>query len=216
MLVLERTLESTIRIGSDIRIKVVDIPGRRRVRLGLEVPGGTLIWREELGMPTDLRTASATKRPLSVLIVEDDPAHARLIEKGFQRAGAVTTTTAPDGKTALRLIDEAVTHDQQQPPAHEDQGNGHGNGQRTQKTPNLIILDFRLPDLSGLDVLKAIRDNPATKSLPVVLLSGLASDENVTDCLEAGANAFLAKTDDYHQFCELVIRVAEFWRHHRG
>lgn len=200
MLVLERTLDSTIRIGSDIRIKIVDIPGRRRVRLGLEVPGGTLIWREELGTPSELRPAIPDKPHLNVLVVEDDANHARLIEKGFQRAGAVTTRTAHDAEAALALLTTT-----------NGNGNSNGNG-----PPNLVILDLQLPHMSGYDLLKKIREHEHLESLPVIMLSGVATDSDVSACLDAGANAFLAKTDDYHDFCELVIRIAEFWRHHRG
>ncbi len=200
MLVLERPINTAIRIGSDIRILVVDIPGKRRVRLGLEVPGGTLIWREELGLTNAPQIASAPKPPthsshLDVLIVEDDPAHARLIEKAFARAGNVSTAVLNEGPAVLPSLQQRL-----------EQG---------KSLPGLIVLDLYLGSSSGLEVLQSLKQDNRLCHLPVVMLSGLAKDDDVTACLDAGANAFLAKTDDYRSFCDLVIRIAEFWRHHR-
>ena len=50
------------------------------------------------------------------------------------------------------------------------------------------------------------------KAVPVVMLSGVATAENVSAAFAAGVSAFLAKTDDYTEFSNLIIRVAEFWR----
>ncbi|MEM6458016.1 MAG: response regulator [Planctomycetota bacterium] len=193
MLVIERTLGSTLRIGSDIRIKVTEIPGSRRVRLGLDVPKGTLIWREEAGAPENIRPALQPKAVLRVLIVEDDAGHARLIEKGFERAGSAVTLTVDNAADAEELL------------------------QRTKGTaamPNLILADLNLGigQTDGVELIDKITQDETLRAIPTVMLSGVATAENIGAAFSAGVNAFLAKTDDYTEFSNLIIRVAEFWR----
>ena len=193
MLVIERTLGSVIRIGSDIRIKVTDIPGSRRVRLGLDVPKGTLIWREEADEPKEVKSALPAKATLNVLVVEDDPAHGHLIEKGFQRAGSAITRLVATADDALELL-------------RNDRG--------TTAMPNLIVMDLDLGvgQMDGLELIEEIRRDELLAKVPIVMLSGLATQDNISHAFSVGANAFLGKTDDYTEFSNLVIRVAEFWR----
>ncbi len=193
MLVIERTLGSTIRIGSDISIKVTDIPGSRRVRLGLQVPRGTLVWREEAGEPDHLKPALPHKATLNVLVVEDDAAHARLIEKGFERAGSAVTRLVNTADDALEMLQ---------------------NDRGTTAMPNLIVvdLDLGLGRMDGIELIEEIKRDPGLSGVPTVMLSAVASHKHITAAFEAGANAFLPKTDDYTEFSNLIIRVAEFWR----
>ena len=193
MLVIERTIGSTLRIGSDIRIKVTNIPGSRRVRLGLDVPKGTLIWREEAGAPESVKPALQPKTELRVLIVEDDPAHAHLIEMGLKRAGNSVAIHADNATDAERILRE--TRD-------------------TGDAPNLIIADLNLGigEMDGIELTESVHDDPVLKSIPVVMLSGIATADNISAAFGAGVSAFLAKTDDYTEFSNLIIRVAEFWR----
>ena len=204
MLILERTLESSIRIGSDIRIKVVDVIGKRRVRLGLEVPRGTLIWREELGSPKSPGSAVGGKPELRVFIVEDDPTHVKLIQKAFKRAGSVETRVAGDGATAIAAL------------TGQDNAEIDLDDELRDFDPHLVVLDLQLPDTDGHAVLDTLRDHELTRNLPIVMLSSMSEEQQVSRAIEAGANAFLAKTDDYNQFCDNVIRIAEFWRLNRA
>ena len=193
MLVIERTIGSTLRIGSDIRIKVTNIPGSRRVRLGLDVPKGTLIWREEAGAPESVRPALQPKAQLRVLIVEDDPAHAHLIEMGLKRAGNSVAIHADNATDAENILRE--TRD-------------------TGEAPNLIIADLNLGigEMDGIELVEALQDDPLLRAIPTVMLSGIATADNISAAFSAGVSAFLAKTDDYTEFSNLIIRVAEFWR----
>ena len=193
MLVIERTIGSTLRIGSDIRIKVTNIPGSRRVRLGLDVPRGTLIWREEAGAPDDVRPALQPKAELRVLIIEDDPAHAHLIEMGLKRAGSSRALHADNATDAENILRE--TRD-------------------TADAPNLIISDLNLGigEMDGIELVETIQDDPILRAIPIVMLSGVATADNISAAFGVGVSAFLAKTDDYTEFSNLIIRVAEFWR----
>lgn len=75
---------------------------------------------------------------------------------------------------------------------------------RTQSAPDAILLDYNLPEMNGLEVLDSIRKNEGWADIPVVMLSGVKDAEKRWQCLEAGANDFLAKP--FHPR-ELSLRV---------
>lgn len=77
--------------------------------------------------------------------------------------------------------------------------------------PKLIMLDLNLPGLSGLDLLKFIRDIPYLKSIPVILFSTSDNPEDVKASMEFGANAYLTKPSGYDNLVKCVHSVHEFW-----
>lgn len=77
--------------------------------------------------------------------------------------------------------------------------------------PKLIMLDLNLPGLSGLDLLKFIRDIPYLKSTPVILFSTSDNPEDVKASIEFGANAYLTKPDGYDSLVKCVHSVHDFW-----
>jgi CheY-like chemotaxis protein len=76
-----------------------------------------------------------------------------------------------------------------------------GNGLKAakEKMPDIILLDLLLPDMHGLEVLKAIRANPATKSIPVVILTNLKEMEEIQKAISLGANYYGYKGQDSPQ-----------------
>jgi CheY-like chemotaxis protein len=103
---------------------------------------------------------------MKVLLVEDSKFIRLTTERAMARAG-YEVSSAADGDEALRLAREEV--------------------------PDLILLDMMLPKVSGPDVLKALKGDPATAAIPVVVLSGL-SQKNAEKLEAAGAFAFLEKS----------------------
>ncbi|WP_412468889.1 response regulator [Pedobacter sp. KLB.chiD] len=77
--------------------------------------------------------------------------------------------------------------------------------------PKLILLDLNLPGLSGLDLLKFIRDIPYLKTIPVILFSTSDNPEDVKASIEFGANAYLTKPDGYENLLKCVHSVHDFW-----
>lgn len=77
--------------------------------------------------------------------------------------------------------------------------------------PRLILLDLNLPGLSGLDVLKRIKEIPFFKYVPVILFSTSDDMNDVKTSLEIGANAFLTKPDGYHNLITCVRSMYDFW-----
>jgi CheY-like chemotaxis protein len=79
------------------------------------------------------------------------------------------------------------------------------------KQPRLVILDLQLKELHGIDVLKAMRAEPATTSVPVVMLTGASEKSDLDRCYTAGANSVVRKSVDYDETRRKLKQVYEFW-----
>jgi DNA-binding response OmpR family regulator len=113
-----------------------------------------------------------------ILLAEDDRFLRRAAESALKRAG-FTVLPAADGEEALRLA-------------------------RAEK-PDLVLLDLIMPKLQGFEVLKALKADPTTAMIPVVVLSNLGQDGDVQRALESGAVAYLVKAN--LSLDELVVRA---------
>ena len=113
-----------------------------------------------------LENANVSGNMIRILLVEDSKFLRLATERALTRAGYQMSSVA-DGDEALRL-------------AHEN-------------LPDLILLDMLLPKMSGPDVLKALKLDPATQSIPVVVMTGM-SEKNAARLREDGAIAFLEKS----------------------
>lgn len=134
--------------------------------------------------------------PKLLLLVEDNASDEKLALLAFQRAGvACDIAVARDGADALDFLAAAGKH------AERD---------RTVQ-PDLILLDLKLPRISGLDVLRRIRATAATKLLPVVVLTASGEDADVARSYELGANAYLRKPVDFAIFIECARAMLAFW-----
>lgn len=199
MLVLSRERGTTVWVGPNVKVKVLSIQ-KSRVKLGIEAPAGIQVWRDEIidgpDAPQVVFEESADRileGPSPVLLVEDDPDHALLISRTLSEVCLCAPMIAETGEAALDLIDRA----------NDQPGSA--------SMPRLVVLDLRLPDMSGLDVLREIRARPTLRTMPVVILSAEQSDAVVTRCLEAGANAFVTKAVNFDQFRKSIHRLAVFW-----
>ncbi len=129
-------------------------------------------------------------QPVTMLLVEDDPGHARLIERNLRRARIVNEIiTLPDGQAAVDYIfDEGLRH-----PA-----------------PLLILLDLNLPGLSGFQVLERLKADGRTKHIPVVCLTTTDNPQDVERCYALGCNVFLTKPIEYERFAEAIRQLGLF------
>ena len=88
------------------------------------------------------------------------------------------------------------------------QNTGIGVTDKAKKeNPNLILLDIMLPDKDGIKILKDLKEDPATKAIPVVMLTNFGSDENIKVALETGAEDFILKFQIVP--AELVVKVKQ-------
>ncbi len=137
----------------------------------------------------------ANGREVTIVMVEDDEGHARLIEKNVRRAG-VHNEIVPftNGTAALEYI------------LGKDM-----SGTVSADRYLLILLDLNLPDMSGTEILQHIKENPFTKRLPVVILTTTDDAREIQRCYDLGANVYITKPVDYEGFANAIRQLGLFF-----
>jgi two-component system response regulator len=90
-------------------------------------------------------------------------------------------------------------------------GSGLYSGRDPSATPRMVLLDLKLPKIDGLDVLRRIRANPATRLTPVVVLTTSREDRDLTESYRLGANSYIRKPVDFAQFSQAVRQLSHYW-----
>ena len=83
--------------------------------------------------------------------------------------------------------------------------------QSSSARPDVILLDLKLPRVDGFEVLKRVRANPATRHLPVVILSSSREEHDLITCSELGANSYIQKSLDFSTFTDAVRQIGQYW-----
>jgi CheY-like chemotaxis protein len=133
-------------------------------------------------------------REIAILVVEDDPGHARLIEKNLRRANIKNEIVfAPDGQEAVDyLFGEGIY-----------EGKEHAGHL-------LVLLDLNLPVLDGYQVLQRMKADKRTKRIPVIILTTTDDTREVTRCYKLGCNVYITKPVNYEQFAEAIHKFGLF------
>lgn len=130
-----------------------------------------------------------------ILLVEDNPDDVALTERAFKKNNIRNrVVVAADGVEALDYVF----------------GSGKYAGQ-TLPLPQVVLLDLKLPRVSGLEVLKMIRTDERTKLLPVVILTSSKEEQDLIDGYNLGANSYIRKPVDFSQFLEAVKQLGLYW-----
>ena len=134
-------------------------------------------------------------RPVSIVMIEDDEGHARLIEKNIRRAG-VNNEIVPfqTGGAALKYLFGA-----------------DGSGEASSGRSLLILLDLNLPDMSGVEILRRLKANVHTRCSPVVVLTTTDDSQEIQRCYDLGANVYITKPVDYDGFANAVRQLGLFF-----
>ncbi len=82
---------------------------------------------------------------------------------------------------------------------------------RQNELPSLVVLDYRLPKFTGLQVLERLRAEERTSCLPVVIFSGTNSDSNLKQCYKTGANSCVRKPDHPADYIERLVTMTQYW-----
>ncbi len=132
-----------------------------------------------------------TGAPATLLLVEDDPGHARLIEKNIRRGGATNPIVhVRDGASALAQLAALAG-------ARTDEG-----------APRLVmLLDMNLPDMSGTDLLARVKADPGFRRLPVLVLTTSDDRTEIGRCYELGCSLYITKPLAYERFAEAVCQI---------
>jgi two-component system response regulator len=137
-----------------------------------------------------------TPLSLEILLVEDDPNDIELTLRAFKTHHlANRIQVCRDGAEAVDYMF----------------GEGQYKGRNVEITPKVVILDLKLPKVSGLEVLEKIKGDPRTKSVPVVVLTSSAEERDLVDCYRLGVNSYIVKPVDFEKFMEAAQKVGLYW-----
>lgn len=130
-------------------------------------------------------------QPVTIIMIEDDEGHARLIERNIRRSG-VNNEIVPfkNGTDAVSYLFGA---------------DGSGLGQRGRAL--LILLDLNLPDMSGIEMLRRIKENKYLKRSPVVVLTTTDDSHEIRRCYELGCNVYITKPVNYENFANAIRQL---------
>ncbi len=128
---------------------------------------------------------------ITILLVEDDEGHAILVEMNLRDAGLENPVhRVGDGQAALDYVQGLV-----------DDG---------ESLTMLILLDLNLPVVDGYGVLKHLKSNPKTRTIPIIVLTSTDDDREIERCYELGCNVYLRKPVDYADFVRAVRQLGLF------
>jgi two-component system, response regulator len=136
------------------------------------------------------------KNPLEILLVEDNPQEAELTIRALEkRTRANHFVHVHDGQEALDFLHATG------PYTHRD----------ANELPKVILLDWKLPRLDGVEVLRDLRANLRTKLIPVVVLTSSREDRDVIEAYQLGANSYIVKPVDFENFLEVISNLVTYW-----
>ena len=131
-----------------------------------------------------------------ILLVEDNPDDVELTVRALQKNKiANEVVVARDGAEALRLLF----------------GDRDSNDGKVALNPSIVLLDLKLPNVDGFEVLTQMRANEATKLIPVVILTSSKQDLDLLRAYTLGANSYVRKPVDYMQFLATVQLLGTYW-----
>ncbi|HBG93655.1 MAG TPA: two-component system response regulator [Nitrospiraceae bacterium] len=131
-----------------------------------------------------------------ILLVEDNSDDVKLTLRALKKNRIMNEVIiAQDGVEALDYL----------------LGRGKFAGRDTSRTPQVILLDLKMPRMDGLELLHHIRANDMTRLLPVVVLTTSSEDRDKIESYKLGANSYIRKPVDFHQFAEAVRALDLYW-----
>ena len=131
-----------------------------------------------------------------VLLVEDNPDDEALTMRALKQSKlANEIVITRDGNEALEFLF----------------GTGKYEGRDVSHTPAVVLLDLKLPKVSGLEVLERMRADPRTKITPVVVLTSSSEDEDMLSSYRLGANSYVRKPVVFGKFADAVSQLGLYW-----
>ena len=133
--------------------------------------------------------------PVTIIMIEDDEGHARLIERNIRRS-VVNNEIMPftNGTDAVKYLLGA-----------------DGTGLDHKGRALLILLDLNLPDMTGIDILRMVKQNSFLKSAPVVILTTTDDSQEIKRCYELGCNVYITKPVNYESFANAIRQLGLFF-----
>ncbi len=128
---------------------------------------------------------------VEILLVEDNPSYVELTLRALREIAkdSVRVDIAGDGERALAMLLSPKVY----------------------RLPRLVILDLKLPKLGGLEVLRQLRANPATRYLPVVMLTSSRVPSDVAESYRLGANSFVVRPMNFPTYLRVLSEIINYW-----
>jgi len=133
---------------------------------------------------------------VEILIVEDTPQDLDLALRALRKAKLTNhIQVARDGEEALEFIFCEGPH----------------AGRKMENGPKVILLDLKLPKVDGLEVLRRLKSDPRTRSIPVVVLTSSKEQNDVVESYNLGVNSYMVKLVNFEQFSDAVQKLGMYW-----
>ncbi len=128
-----------------------------------------------------------------IMLVEDDPDHELLTIRALRKSHiANDVRVARDGEEALEML--------------------FGDGEQAlTSSPQVVLLDLKLPKVDGLEVLRRIREDPRTRMLPVVVLTSSDEESDIVRSYKLGVNSYIRKPVNFSDFAEATTQLGMYW-----
>jgi two-component system response regulator len=133
---------------------------------------------------------------VDILLVEDNPADAELALRALKKNNFLNPIhVVTDGAEALDFLF----------------GTGKYSKRKNCRAPRLILLDLKLPKVSGLEVLKRVKEDATTKMTPVVVLTSSREEQDILESYKLGVNSYIVKPVDFEKFIDAVRSLSMYW-----
>lgn len=128
-----------------------------------------------------------------ILLIEDNQHDEELAIRALSKSAVPhTVVVVRDGAQAIEYLIDGITR-----------------GSNT--VPAVVLLDLKLPKMSGHEVLRRVRENPETRLVPVVILTTSNEEGDVVKSYALGANSYIRKPVSFTEFCEIVSELVDYW-----
>ncbi|MFA3781778.1 response regulator [Melioribacteraceae bacterium 4301-Me] len=133
---------------------------------------------------------------VEILLIEDNPTDAELTIRALKKFNlANNILVIDDGEKALEYIF----------------AEGSYSGRNINKSPKVILLDLKLPKVSGLEILKKVKSDERTKIIPVVVLTSSREESDLIASYKLGVNSFIVKPVDFTSFVSEISKLGYYW-----
>ncbi|MGB8169630.1 MAG: response regulator [Chthoniobacteraceae bacterium] len=133
---------------------------------------------------------------VEILLVEDNPQDLELALRALQKANLTNRIhTVRDGAEALDFVF----------------GEGEHAGRKIENGPKVILLDLKLPKVDGLEVLRRLKGDPRTRTIPVVVLTSSKEQNDVVESYHLGVNSYIVKPVNFESFAAAVQQLGMYW-----
>jgi CheY-like chemotaxis protein len=135
-------------------------------------------------------------KALDILLVEDNATDAELCIRGLKTHGLANNILwVKDGAEALDFIFRT----------------GDYAGVPNDVRPKVILLDLRLPKVSGIEVLRKLKANEQARLIPIAVLTSSKEDNDLAECYRLGVNSYIAKPVEFEQFMDTIAKLGGYW-----